>query len=71
MAPGAGNKFGTPLLETEVFRKQTYCVEESTCVIVGTFLRPPQSFGARGIVPPSLRPCLRVSTSTIFGTSHT
>jgi len=29
-----------------------YCIEDSTCDIVGTFRRPPQLFGARGIVPP-------------------
>jgi len=28
------------MLEPEVFWKQTYCVEESTCDIVGTFRRP-------------------------------
>jgi len=33
-------------LETEVFRKQMYSIEESTCDIFGTFQRPPQSFGA-------------------------
>jgi len=49
-------KFDAPMFEFEVFRKQMYCIEESTCDIVGSFWRPPQSFGARGIVPPSLRP---------------
>ena len=33
-----------PMFETEVFRKQMFCVEESTCDIVGTFLCPPQWF---------------------------
>ena len=28
-----------------------YCIEESTCDIVGTFRRPPQGFDALGIVP--------------------
>jgi len=27
-------------LETEVFRKQLYCIKESTCDNVGTFRRP-------------------------------
>ena len=36
---------GTPVFETEFFRKQMYCIEESTCDIVGTFRRPPQWFG--------------------------
>jgi len=29
------------MFEPEFFRKQIYCVEESTCDIVGTFWRPP------------------------------
>jgi len=40
-----------PMLEPEDFRKQIYCIEKSTCDIVGTFRRPPQSFGAWGIPP--------------------
>jgi len=28
------------MFEPKVFRKQMYCIEESTCDIVGTFLRP-------------------------------
>jgi len=28
------------MFEPEVFRKQMYCIEESTCDIVGTFRRP-------------------------------
>ena len=70
MAPGAKNKFGAlvvepaptwskfgaPMVEPELFRKQIYCTEESTCDIVGTFRRP-QWLGARGIAPhlPPLR----------------
>jgi len=41
----ARRRFGTPMFETEVFRKQKYCVEESACDIVGAFRRPPQRFG--------------------------
>jgi len=51
MGPGARSKFGASVFEPEVFRKQLYCIEESTCDIDGTFKRPSQSFGARGIVP--------------------
>jgi len=40
------SKFGAPMIESEVFRKQMYCIEESTCDIVGTFRPPPQPFGA-------------------------
>ena len=46
MAPGARSKSGAPMFETEVFRKHMYCIEESTCDIVGTFRRPSQWFGA-------------------------
>jgi len=51
----------------EIFRKQMYCIEGSTCDIVGNFRHPPQSFGAPIVIqrpancsllaPPSLRPC--------------
>jgi len=34
------------MYEPEVFRKQMYCIDESTCDIVGIFRRPPQSFDA-------------------------
>jgi len=54
-----GKKFGAPVFEPDVFRKQMYSTEENTCDIVGTFRRLPQWFGTRGNVPPytpSLRP---------------
>jgi len=45
------------MFEPEVFRKHMFCIEDSTCDIVGSFRRPPQSFGARGIVsPPFITP---------------
>jgi len=43
MAPGARSKFGDSVLEPEVFRKQMYCIEESTCGIVGAFGSPSDS----------------------------
>jgi len=52
------------MFEPEVFQKQMYCVEESTCDIVGPFRRPSSDLaplywlGARGISPPSLRLCI-------------
>jgi len=58
MAPGARSKFGAPMFEPEVFRKQMYCIEKSTCDIVRTFrlprsdLAPSWWFCALGIVPP-------------------
>ena len=36
-----------PMVDPEVFRKQMYCAEESTCDIVGTFRRPHNSFPRR------------------------
>ena len=62
--PGTRSKFGAPIFESEVFRRQMYCIEEFTCDIVGTFRRPrsqsappqyfspPEWFGARVITPP-------------------
>jgi len=40
MGPGARSKFDTPMFVTEIFQKQTYCIDESTCDIVWTFWRP-------------------------------
>jgi len=31
------SKFGTPMVQFGVFRKQMHCIQESTCDIVGTF----------------------------------
>jgi len=45
MAPAARNKFGALMFETEIFRNQMYCIEESACDILGS-LGPLQSFGA-------------------------
>jgi len=45
MAPRARSKFGAPMFESEVFRKQIYFIEDSTCDIVGSFRRPPLSSG--------------------------
>jgi len=45
MAPGERSKFGAPMFEPEIFRKQIYFTEESTCDNVGTFRRLSQSFG--------------------------
>jgi len=41
MAPGVRNKYGAPMFEPEVFRKQIYCFEDSTCDVVRTFPRAP------------------------------
>jgi len=56
MAPGARSKFGAPMFEAQLFRKQIYCIEESTCDIFGTFQRP-SSDSAPGELFPSCPPC--------------
>jgi len=43
MAPGARSKFGAPVFEPEVFRKQMYCTEVRVTLL--------GLFGARGVVP--------------------
>jgi len=50
MASGARNKFGAPMFEPEIFWNQMYCMEESTCDIVGTFRRPRKRFGSHAIM---------------------
>jgi len=37
MAPVVRCKFGAPIFEPKVFRKQMYCIEESIWNIIGTF----------------------------------
>jgi len=50
------------MFDTEVFRKQMYCIEESVCDIVWTLRRPrsdlppPNKLGAREVVPLLLLP---------------
>jgi len=46
MGPRARSKFGAPMFEPEVFRKQMYSTEEGSCDIVGTFRRPAQASDA-------------------------
>jgi len=43
------------MFEPEAFRKQMYCIEESTCEIVGTFWRP-RSHSAPGELRPPCPP---------------
>jgi len=38
------------MFEPEFYRKQIYCIEESTCDIVGTFRCSQQSFGAPAVI---------------------
>jgi len=44
--PGQWASLAPPTFEPEVFRKQTYCIEESVCDIFETFRGPMQWFGA-------------------------
>ena len=48
--PGQEAKFGAPVLETEFFRKQIYCIEESSCDIVRAFWRSSQPFGIPAVI---------------------
>ena len=40
MAPGARSKFVASIFEPDIVRKQMYCIDKSTCDIVGAFRRP-------------------------------
>jgi len=57
MAPGARNKFGAPLLEPEVFRKQMHCFKKIAYDIVVTFWSPAVTRRSGDCAPyfPSLR----------------
>ena len=44
------DRTGAPMVKPELFRKQLYCIEESSCDIVGTFRRLPQYFGAPAVI---------------------
>jgi len=57
MAPGARSKFGDPMFEPEVFRKQMYCTEVRV-ILLGLF-GVPQSFGALIVIrrPGNCAPC--------------
>jgi len=54
------------MFEPDVFLKQMYCIEESTCDTVRTFRHPPQWFGAREIVlPQRYAPACRAAKNLI------
>jgi len=59
MAPRARNKFGDPMPEPKMFRKQMCCTEGSACDIVGTFRLLP-SDSAPGTLCPFVAPLLAV-----------
>jgi len=56
MTPGARSKFGAPMFEPELFRKQIYCVEESTSDIVGAFRRLRSDLAPGELCPPPHAP---------------
>jgi len=58
--PGARNRFGAPMFEPEIFRKQMYCIEESLCDIVETLWLHHSDSAPGELCPPSpsLRPCV-------------
>ena len=58
MTSGARRKFDALVFEPKVFRKQMYCIEESTIEIVGLY-GAPNWFDARDVVSP-LSPSLRL-----------
>jgi len=60
MGPRARSKFGVPMFEPEVFRKQMHCIEEGTCDIVGTLgaLRAVIRRPHNDLAPELCRPCL-------------
>ena len=40
IAPGARSKLGAPIFETDVFRKQMYCIERVLVTLLGYFGAP-------------------------------
>jgi len=72
MAPGVRSKFGAPMFEPEVFRKQMYCTEVLVTLLglFGAFMvirRP----GNCASSPPSLRPWLPHSATRLNKSWHT
>jgi len=65
MAPGARSKFGTPVFEPKVFRKQTYCIEGSSSGIVGTFRRPRSASAPGESCPPLVTPLSEIAQDKI------
>ena len=47
---------GALMVEPELFRKQIYCIEESTCDIVGTFRCPRHDSARRKLGLPRYAP---------------
>ena len=67
MAPGARNKFGAPVFESKVFRKQLYCIEESICGIPRSFRRPHSDSLPGELCSPCLPRYASASTSLARG----
>ena len=58
-----------PPCSKQVFWKQMYCVEESTCDILGSFWRSLQWFGARGNSAPLVTPLTVITIPTALNAS--
>jgi len=56
--PGQEASLVPPMFEPDVFRKEIYSIEESTCDIVGSFRRPRSDSAPGESCPPSLRHCV-------------
>jgi len=52
------------MFETVAFREQIYCIEESTCDIVGIFQRPHSDSAHGELCPPRYAPVLTLKHST-------
>jgi len=70
MAPRARSEFGAPVFQPEVFRKHMYCIEESTCNILGAFGAPCID-SAPGNCSPLTPPCYARSIDESMGNEDT
>jgi len=48
MGPGARSKFGVPMFEPEVFRKQMYCIEKALMTLLGAMAQCPPPCASSG-----------------------
>jgi len=48
--PGQQASLASPMFEPEEFRKQIYCIEESTCDVTLLGHAPPESFGSLMVI---------------------
>ena len=71
--PGQEAKLTSPMFGPEVFRKQMYCIEESTCDIVETFRQPRSHWASPAVIQrlgncaPLTPPCQAPGVATGLG----